>query len=61
MENVGRKVQYSNGNAVFDGVFHQWLKKVDEKGNEVSYGLIEGVDSYLQEIHIDFFAFEINL
>lgn len=57
MENVVRRVQYSNGRSTFDGVFHQWIKKVDENGNEVSYGLIEGIDGYLEEIRYDYLKF----
>ncbi|MDM1033802.1 hypothetical protein HXZ91_04825 [Myroides odoratimimus] len=57
MENVERRVQYSNGRSIFDGIFHQWLKKVDEKGNEVSYALIEGVDGCLEELKYDCFKF----
>ncbi|MDM1346078.1 hypothetical protein HX017_03200 [Myroides marinus] len=57
MKNVVRRVEYSNGRCIYDGVFHQWVKKVDEKGNEESYGLIEGEDGYLIEIKYDYFRF----
>lgn len=61
MENVERRVQYSNGRSTFDGVFHQWVMKVDENGNEVSYALIEGVDGCLIEVNHTYFKFKCDL
>lgn len=61
MEHDGRRVKYSNGRGTFEGVFHQWLKKVDKKGSEFSYALIEGVDGYLEEISYTKFKFVSDL